>query len=422
MRFIALDVHRDFCEVAIAERGVVRLAGRVRTDPSELELFARSLGDDDEVVLEATANALPIARIIEPHVARVVLANPKTAKALTQASAKTDKLDARALARLLAGGLVPEVWVVNEQTRVLRRRIARRAQLVKQRTREKNQIHAILIRNLKGRPPASDLFGVQGRRWLAEQELPFDEREMTEACLRQIDFLDGEIGVLDTALAALALDSVEMRRLMTLPGVSFVTAAALMAAIGDISRFPSPRHLVSYFGLDPRVRQSGSEPARHGRISKQGPGEVRHVLVEAAWHAARTYGPLRAFAERVKSRRGAQVAIVAVARKLVVIAWHMLSNEEDYAFARPSLVREKTRRAELLVGAERRQGRRNPVRVFATAEQHRLEKELARQAESAYRRLVSDWQASGPQRVGASATPGRASSGPSKGKAARQTP
>lgn len=422
MRFIALDVHRDFCEVAIAERGgTVRLAGRVRTEPSELELFAGSLASDDEVVLEATGNALPIARLIEPHVARVVLANPKAAKGLTQASAKTDKLDARALARLLAGGLIPEVWVVDEQTRVLRRRIARRAQLVKQRTREKNQIHAILIRNLKGRPPTSDLFGVAGRRWLAEQELPCDEREMVEACLRQIDFLDGEVASLDEALAALALASPQMRRLMTLPGVSFVTAAALMGAIGDIARFPTARHLVSYLGLDPRVRQSGSEPARHGRISKQGPGEVRHVLVEAAWHAARTYGPLRAFAERVKSRRGAQVAIVAVARKLVVIAWHMLSQEEDYAFARPSLVREKLRRAELLVGAERQQGRRNPVRVFATTEQHRLEKELARQAESAYRRLVSDWQASAP-RVGAGTTPGRASSGPSKGKAARQTP
>jgi len=417
MRFIALDVHRDFCEVAITERGGdVRLAGRVRTDPDQLELFARSLAHDDEVILEATANALPIARIIEPHVARVVLANPKAARALTQASAKTDKLDARALARLAAGGLVPDVWIVDEKTRVLRRRITRRAQLVKQRTREKNQIHAILIRNLKKRPPASDLFGVQGRRWLADQELPADEREMVEACLRQVDFLGVEISALDTALATLALDSIETRRLMTLPGVSFVTAAALMAAIGDIGRFPSPRHLVSYFGLDPRVRQSGSEPARHGRISKQGPGEVRHVLVEAAWHAARTYGPLRAFYERVKAKRGPQVAVVAVARKLVVIAWHMLARGEDYAFTRPSLVREKLRRAELLVGAERRQGRRNPVRVFATAEQHRMEKELARQAESAYRRLVSDWQAGGGSRAGAGTTPGRASSRPAKGQ------
>ena len=418
MRFIALDVHRDFCEVAIAEDGGTRSAGRVRTEPGELELFAQSLGADDEVVLEATGNALAIARIIEPHVARVVLANPKTVKGLTQAGPKTDKIDARTLARLLAGGFVPEVWAVDEPTRVLRRRIARRAQLVKQRTREKNQVHAILIRNLRQRPPTSDLFGVAGRRWLAEQELPADEREMVEACLRQIDFLDEEIVHVDRVLAELALTSPAMRRLMTLPGISFVTAAALLAAIGDINRFPSAGHLVSYLGIDPRVRQSGSEPARHGSISKQGPGEARHLLVEAAWHAARTTGPLRAFAERIASRRGSQVAVVAVARKLVVIAWHMLVRGEDYAFARPSLVREKLRRAELLVGAERRQGKRNPVRVFATKGQHRLEKQLAAQAEIAYRRLVQDWQPA--IKKGAGAAPGRATRGPSSGQAARQ--
>ena len=154
MRFIALDVHRDFCEVAIAEGGRVRRAGRVETTPARLELFAQSLAVDDEVVLEATGNALAIARIIEPHVGRVVLANPKAVKSATQ-SAKTDKLDARTLARLLAAGFLPEVWTPDEQTRVLRRRISRRAQLVRQRTREKNQVHAILIRNLKGRSPAT---------------------------------------------------------------------------------------------------------------------------------------------------------------------------------------------------------------------------------------------------------------------------
>jgi transposase len=103
MRFIALDVHRDFCEVAIAAGGRVRRAGRVGTTPSTLELFARSLAADDQVVLEATGNALAIARIIGPHVGRVVLANPKAVKNATR-SAKTDKLDARTLARLLAAG------------------------------------------------------------------------------------------------------------------------------------------------------------------------------------------------------------------------------------------------------------------------------------------------------------------------------
>jgi len=413
MRFIALDVHRDFSEVAIAEGGQVRLAGRVETTPAGLELFAQSLGADDQVVLEVTGNALAIARVIEPHVARVVLANPKAVKGATQ-TAKTDKLDARTLAQLLAAGFLPEVWTPDERTRALRRRISRRAQLVRQRTREKNQIHAILIRNLKARPPVTDLFGVQGRKWLSGQGLPDDEREMVEACLRGIDFLDREVAAIERALAELVLASPEMCRLMTLPGVNFVTAAGLLAAIGDAKRFPTARHLVSYLGLDPRVRQSGSEPARHGRISKQGPGEARHVLVEAAWHAARTTGPLRAFHERVAARRGANVATVAVARKLAVIAWHMLTRGEDYAFVRPSLVREKIRRLELMVGAERRQGRRNPVRVFATSEQHRLEKELAAQAELAYRRLMLDWTA---QKKGTGAAPGRASSAARQGTA-----
>jgi transposase len=417
MRFIGLDVHRDFCEVAIAEGGQVRLAGRVRTEPEELALFAQSLAGDDRVALEATGNALGIARIIEPHVGRVVLANPKAVKGITQAGAKTDKIDARTLAKLLAGGFLPEVWPPDEQTRVLRRRVSARAQLVRQRTRAKNQVHATLIRNLKGRPPVSDLFGVRGRRWLAEQVLPADEQETVAGCLRQIEFLDAEIALVERALAGQVLASAEMRRLLTLPGVNFVTAAAVMGAIGKIDRFSTSRQLVSYLGLDPRVRQSGSEPARHGRISKQGPGETRHVLVEAAWHAARTSGPLRAFHERIAARRGANVATVAVARKLAVIAWHMLSRGEDYAFARPSLTREKIRKLELATGAERRKGKRNPVRIFATREQHQLDRELAAQAELAYRRLVQDWQ---PAIKGAGAAPGRASRRPSCGQAARQ--
>jgi transposase len=258
------------------------------------------------------------------------------------------------LARLLAAGFLPEVWTPDERTRVLRRRISRRAQLVRQRTREKNQVHAILIRNLKQRSPMTDVFGAAGRGWLARQDLPADEREIVEACLRGIDHLDHEVAAIDRALAELVLGSADLRRLLTLPGTNYVTACALLGAIGDVKRFPTARHLVSYLGLDPKVRQSGSEPARHGRISKQGPGEARHVLVEAAWHAARKTGPLRAFHQRVASRRGGNVATVAVARKLVVIAWHRLNQSEDYAFARPSLVREKPRRLEPMTGAEQR--------------------------------------------------------------------
>jgi hypothetical protein len=140
------------------------------------------------------------------------------------------------------------------------------------------------------------------------------------------------------------------------------------------------------------------------------------VLVEAAWHTSRAPGPLRAFHQRIAGRRGGNIATVAVARKLAVIAWHMLSRGEDYAFVRPSLTREKLRRLELMTGAARQKGKR--IGVFATKQQHQLNKELAAQAELAYRRLVQDWQPA--INKGTGAAPGRASRRPSSGQAARQ--
>lgn len=419
MRFIALDIHRDFCEVAIAEGGSVRPAPRVKTDPATLELFAASLGSDDQVTLEATGNALAIARIIEPHVDRVVLADPRAVRGSASTALKTDKVDARTLARLFAGGLLPEVWLPDERTRRLRRLVSRRAQLVRQRTRAKNQVHAALIRNLRPRQPMRDLFGVAGRRWLAAQTLPADEQETVASCLREIDFLAGEIEQLERAMALEVLACPQMRRLLALPGISGVAACTLIAAIGDIARFPSAGHLVGYVGLNPRVRQSGSEKARHGRISKQGPGEVRHVLVEGAWHAMRTPGPLRIFGERIAAKRGSNVAVVAVARKLLVIAWHLLSREEEYAFTRPSLVREKIRRLELLTGTGAARGNRGANRIYASRQQRNLELELVRQAERAYARLVKDWQPA--IKKGAGAAPGRASSAVERHAARQET-
>jgi len=218
--------------------------------------------------------------------------------------------------------------------------------------------------------------------------LPADERGGVEAGLRAVDFLDAEVARLDAILAAAVLGSPDMRRLMTLPGVSATTAATLAAAIGDIRRFPASGRLVAYLGLDPRVSQSGDDPARHGRISKQGASIARQVLVEAAWVASRMPGPFRAFAGRVAARRGWNVAVVAVARKLAVVTWHLLSREEEYAYGRPSLHRAKLRRLELQTGAGTSRGR--SIGVAGTAAERRLERERAEQAEAAYRRLVAE--------------------------------
>jgi transposase len=420
VRGFGLDVHRDFCEVAIAEQGKIRSAGRIPTRVPSVELFAASLVAGDVVAIEATTGADKIVSVLQRHGIRVVVANTRKLKSITEAKAKTDRLDARTLARLLVSGLLDEVWTPDERTRTLRRLTNRRERIVRARTRAKNEAHGVLGRNLCDRPPVTDAFGKAGRNWLGALELPVDERLTLDGCLRQIDFLDGEIAALDLQIATHALAWPEVLRLMTVPGVNVQTAATFMASVGDIRRFSSPRKLVSYLGLDPRVRQSGNGPARHGRISKAGASEARHMLGEVAWKVMMTPGPLRAFFERVRARRGPQVAATATARKLVVLFWHMLTSEQDYAFGRPAMTRNKIRKLELLAGAPPQKGRHGIAGGKSKAV-FDAERELSRQAEAAYRRLVKDWKASGPAKAGASATPGRASQRSSRDIAARQT-
>jgi transposase len=404
MRFIGLDVHRDFCDVAIYEDGEVRSAGRVASSPEELQRFAETLTDDDHVALETTGNALNIARILEPHVASVLVADTRNVRAMTHAKVKNDRIDARLIAKLLAGGMLPGTWVCDEPTRVLRRRLQRRAQLVRGRTRAKNQIHAIVIRNLGGRAPGSDPFGRTGRAWLASLALPVDERETLQGCLREADFLATEIDLLNQEIARYALGCPEIRRLMTIPGVDVTTAATLLATIGDITRFRSARQLVGYVGLDPRSRQSGASPVYSGHISKQGSSQARHVLCEAAHATMRAPGPLRAFGQRVRSRRGSKIATVAVARKLTCLTWQLLTKQQDYLYERPALTFRKLRKLELAISDERRAnpgGIRGPGTPDNPA-QWAAERAHAQQIEADYHATVANWK---PQRPKTQASP-----------------
>ena len=105
----------------------------------------------------------------------------------------------------------------DERCRVLRRRLSRREQLVRSRTRSKNEIHAELQRRPQARPPCSDLFGVGGRQWLAGLELPLEERESVDAAMRHVEFLDAEIAAVEKLIAQQALSWPEIRRPMTSP-------------------------------------------------------------------------------------------------------------------------------------------------------------------------------------------------------------
>jgi transposase len=406
-RAIGLDVHRDFCVAAICEDGVVRSGGRVPSTPAGMRALAQSLLASDRVALEVTGSCWEVARILEPHVNRVVVVSPDDT-GIANARAKTDKLDARQLASLLWKGELEAVWMPDERCRILRRRLARREQLVCARTRSKNEIHACLTRRLQAKPPCSDLFGVKGRIWLAGLDLPLEERESVDAAMRHVEFLDAEIAAVDRLIAKQALSWPEIRRLMTVPGVNLICAASFIAAVGDPSRFMTSRKLVAYLGLDPKVKQSGEAPARSGRISKRGSPAARWALVEAAWTAVLQPGPLHAFYERTRIRRGHGKAIVATARKLAVLFWCMLTRGEDYAHQQPSLTRKKLRRLEITAGAPRYT--RRAAGVWATNDLMRqAELELARQAETSYKRTVQDQQAGAPaKKVGASVTLERA--------------
>ena len=381
VRTVALDVHKRFAEIAVHEAGAVRRLGRIET--GQLRAFAESLGADDHVVLESTAMTWALAELFFEHAGRVTVSNPMRTRAIASAKVKTDKIDAKVLAQLGAADFLPEVWAPDQPTRALRRRIAHRSSLVRQRTRLRNQVHAVLARNLI-EAPFTDVFGQGGRRWLAEVQLPEHEREQVDSNLRLHDALDREVELVERQLAEQALARPDVRRLMTIPGVGAITALALVAVIGEVDRFPTPRHLVGYLGLDPRVRQSGEKKARHGHISREGQAHARGLLVEAAHTAIRTPGPLHAFHARLAARRGKQIALCATARKLTVLVWHLLAKDEDYRFGAPTITQRKLR------ALQQKSGDTGPrISLAGEAKRKILERRFLEEAERNYQNYVA---------------------------------
>ncbi|CAN5426009.1 IS110 family transposase [soil metagenome] len=392
-RVIGMDIHRTFGEVVIWEDGKLRHAGRVDMTRTALEGFGKSLRATDEVVIEATGNCMAVSRVLSPFVTRVVIANPLQVKAIAHAHVKTDKVDAGTLASLYAAGYLPEIWTPDAGTERKRRLVARRYQIVRHRTRIKNEVHAILHAHLIPPCPHADLFSKVGRAWLERQPVPDDERVAIERHLRELDRMGEDLTALDKEIAGEALDDASVARLITITGVNLTVATGLVAAIGDIRRFSSPQKLVSYFGLNPRVRQSGLGAAHHGRISKSGRSHARAMLVEAAWAAAKAPGPLHAFFVRIRAKRGHQIAAVALARKLTVLCWHLLTKETDYRWVRPALVATKRRAMELRSGQPQKKGNKpGPAHAYNIKALRDQEMDVARHAEQAYEHFVAQWE------------------------------
>lgn len=354
LRYVGLDVHKVWTQVArhLPDGTVQR--ERIATCPELLKEFAQTLGPRDVVALESTTNAMAVARLLRRRAGRVLISNPMKTRLIAESHVKTDKVDADVLARLAASGFLPTVWQPTEGVELLRRRSAYHQALGRQITRVKNRLHAVCHRNLL-EVPVRDLFSEKGRAFLRAAELPLDEKTQVELDLYLLQTLEAVRQAATDELARLAHAHPAAQLLMSIPGIGYTTAVGILGAIGDISRFSGPKKLVSYFGLNPIVHQS-AQSCYTGRISKQGRCRARWLLVEAAHCAVRSAGPLRAFYRRLKARKGSNVAVVAAARKLTTIIWHMLTNGEPYRWAPERTTREKLGRMHYRATGVRRKG------------------------------------------------------------------
>jgi transposase len=358
MPFCGLDIHKKEVQAVIVDdAGKVTLTQRFLATGPIIEAFARKhLTKDDSVALEATTNTWPIVSILQPFVQQVVVSNPLRTKAIAQAKIKTDKVDARVLAQLLRTDFLPDVWIPTSDTRLLRQRATERSMLVSDRTRIKNRIHAIFHQRLI-EVPTGDLFSVKNLAWLRNPPVALDAegRAAVDRQLRLFDTLQKEITAVTDQCAANAYQNPPIQLLMTLPGFDFCTAEALLAALGDFTRFPSADQAAAYLGLVPSTYQSGDH-CYHGRITKQGRSHARWLVVEAAQAAANHPGPLGVFFRKHAKRKNHNVAKVATAHKLVIIAWHMLKNNEPYRYAQPNTINLKLGRLRVRATGVKRTG------------------------------------------------------------------
>jgi transposase len=242
-----------------------------------------------------------------------------------------DKVDAAILAQLLRADLLPEAWIAPARVRQLRALVRHRISLVRVGTQLRNRIHAVAADH--GYDRSASYWTGPGRGWLAELDLPATSREIVTDCLAVIDGLAPLIDRIDGELHQHAKADPRVKVLRTLPGVGEFTALVMVAEIGDITRFGSARKLASWAGLTPTVRGSDLK-VRHGHISKQGSAWLRWAMNQAAQTAKRSPAFAASYATIAK-KRGRQIATIAIARKLLTRAWHLLNEMQADAATPP---------------------------------------------------------------------------------------
>jgi transposase len=320
---IGVDLHQRFCYLtAVDASGTLCRQQQVVNEGGALRAWLRQLPMPRQVVVEASGFWPAFARAVGPEAERLVMVHPQRVKAIASARLKNDRVDSQTLAHLSRADLLPEAWMANECTQQMRLLARLRITLGQQRAKAKNQLQAVLHQEgfLK---PVADVFGKKGRAWLAELALSPAGRVVVEVWLKVVDQMNEAIATQTATLERMAKEDARARWLQTVPGIGAYSAMVILAEVGDIERFDSKRALASYAGLTPSVRESAGKRKRGG-IGHHGSGTLRWILLQVAQVAARCSPAARAWITRLKRRKPPQVALIALARKLLTAVWALL--------------------------------------------------------------------------------------------------
>jgi transposase len=331
-RYVALDIHKHYCVVAGVDRDGRVMLQPVRVEHADLEgWLKKNLQASDHVVIESTTNAWHVYDLLEPLVERVVVANPIKVKQIANARVKTDIRDTLILARLLAANLVPDVWVPPAHVREMRQLLSQRRQLVETHTQIVNRMHSVAHRHHLNHERGKR-FNEKTTAWQKDKRLSSLEQFQLELEMENMAYIQKQIERISKEVRKMCHQkpwAESMTYLMQLPGFGVITAMTVLAAIGDIQRFETPRKLASYSGLTPGLEQSGTKNRGKG-ITKEGRRELRWALVEAAQMAVKSDPHWKVRFQEMQKRMHRNQAIVAIAHRLLELVWPVLTRRQPY--------------------------------------------------------------------------------------------
>ena len=368
-RFIGLDIHKHYLVAIGVDARQEQVFGPHTVQLARLEGWVKKhLIQGDALVMEMSTNSFELYDELIPYVHSVTLVHPPHVALIVRAQVKTDKKAALTLAQLHAAGLLPGIWVPPVEIRELRALVAQRMKMVRLSTQAKNRLHSTLHRHHIPLPEG-EAFTEGQRQWWHNLPISKLEQARVASDWETLTFAQGQIERTEDSLADFAAQDEQVLFLLQLPGFGLVVALTVLAAIGDIERFPSASQLVGYAGLGTRVHGSGL--THHtGRITKAGRRDLRAALVQAARVAVKFNAKWRAELEKKEARMGYQKAIVAIARKLLVAVWHVWTKKTADRFAEPKKVA-----AKLIVHAHNlRRGRRPDGQTAAEYVSQQLER------------------------------------------------